>query len=63
MFATSEKIQSNIQAFGEYEAARLLRKKVDFKTYYMLRFGRAPRAIGACAFNTRMLRIIGLSSF
>lgn len=39
-------IQSNIEAFGHYEAALILkRKRVDFATAYALIFGRAPRLV------------------
>lgn len=37
------KIQSNVECFGEYEAARMLRRKVSFAAYYFARFGRMPR--------------------
>ena len=37
------KIQSNVECFGEYEAARMLRRKVSFTVYYYARFGRLPR--------------------
>lgn len=42
-FPLSEQIASNVHVHGESEAAKLLAKRVDFTTYYMLRFGRAPR--------------------
>jgi hypothetical protein len=38
-----EKIQSNVEVFGEREAAILLKKKVSFLDYYVARFGRLPR--------------------
>ena len=38
-----EKITSNVETFGEFEAAKLLKKKVDFVTYYLTRFGKLPR--------------------
>jgi hypothetical protein len=37
-------VQSNIEAFGHYEAARMLKKrKVAFEQAYFLIFGRVPR--------------------
>ena len=39
----SEKIKSNVETFGEYEAAKLLKRRVSFLDYYTARFGRAPR--------------------
>ena len=42
MFTLAQKIQSNIAAFGEYEAAKLLAKKVQFQAYYFARFNRYP---------------------
>lgn len=38
-----ELVQSDIQAFGHYEAAKLRRKRIPFSIYYWLVFGRAPR--------------------
>lgn len=42
-FTLSAQIASNVAAHGEQHAAILLKKRVDFRTYYMLRFGHAPR--------------------
>jgi hypothetical protein len=39
-------VQSNVEAFGYYEAAKMLKKrKVSFEQAYVLIFGRAPRMI------------------
>jgi hypothetical protein len=43
-FTLKEQIQSNIEAFGFYEAAKLLRKKVPFTLYHFFAFGYLPRA-------------------
>ena len=42
MFTLSEKIQSNVAAFGEYQAAKLLARRVQFQAYYFARFNRYP---------------------
>ena len=39
----AEKIASNVETFGEYEAAKLLKRKVSFLDYYVARFGKLPR--------------------
>lgn len=38
-----EKIQSNVEVFGEREAAKLLKRKVTFLDYYIARFNKLPR--------------------
>lgn len=44
-----ELVQDNIQTFGYYEAAKLLKKKVCFTLAYWLIFGKAPRKLTAKA--------------
>ena len=39
----AEKIASNVETFGEFQAAKLLKRKVSFLDYYVARFGKLPR--------------------
>ena len=39
-------VESNVEAFGHYEAAKILKKrKVSFEEAYKLIFGRYPRVL------------------
>ena len=41
-YTLAEKISSNVEAFGEFQAAKLLAKKIQFQVYYFSRFGKYP---------------------
>ena len=43
-YPLSAQIKDTVAKHGEYEAARILRKRIDFTTYFMLRFAKAPIA-------------------
>lgn len=42
-YPLSAQLKDNARVHGEQDAARMLSKKVDFLTYFMLRFGKMPK--------------------
>lgn len=41
-YTLSAQILDTVKEHGEFAAAKILKRRIDFTTYFMLRFGKAP---------------------